>query len=208
MANVVPHPLNRVDREAGATRRPTLPRVLQRGSLGEAPPRASRLEGTLCHNESVPESWREAAAGGNPAGGNTGRRESDQGAGAPQSEVPHLQPGPSRWLVGRYGVSTPPPEASIRSAERKAREGDWWRLVSVQQDASNFVRWCVPSRTRPGEFYTVYLRFPNAPTWWEGLRCNCLAATSGRYAVCWHKAIVVYRYEALGRRWRWKLTPP
>jgi hypothetical protein len=97
-------------------------------------------------------------------------------------------------MAGRTGEPHPSQD-SVHAAITKATEGDWWRLASPQLDPSNYPRWCVPSRTTPGVYYTVWRRKAGPGDWWDILDCNCPAIESGRYVVCWHKACVFVRNQ-------------
>lgn len=111
--------------------------------------------------------------------------------------MPGVQP-ERTYRIGEHTFTTPP-QASLQQALSTARQGDWWRLASWQQDANCYL---VPSRTIPGERYVVTLRKGAARghPWWLRYICTCKATTSGKYLACWHKAACHYRREQLGSK--------
>lgn len=139
------------------------------------------------------ESGRATAPGPDMAGGDT------RAGSLPQAPGPRTGVVPAVWYAVR-GAEEAASATPVRSLERaaasaleRAAEGDWWRLASPQVDRSNFVRWCVPSRTTPGVFYTVWIRASGAAEWWRKYACNCEAHRSGKYTICWHQAAVHLR---------------
>lgn len=127
----------------------------------------------------------------------------DAGAGAPLEERgPLPQPLPD--------VSAPPQSARVPTVAHGARIDprvvdaalDRARTdglyVTVQWDAHH-QKWTVPSRTIPGQFYTVKRRFPTIGkgAWWDVLYCSCDNERQRR-RVCWHKAAVTLHWKARG----------
>lgn len=119
--------------------------------------------------------------------------------GPPGPALPAVPPPVPRTRTRAF---TPPAGDAARAAERaveRARDGDWWQLASPQSWDTGLPKWRVPSRTTPGQFYTVARIREWGPDWWRSLTCDCEAIRSGRYAVCWHKASVWLRHQALRR---------
>jgi hypothetical protein len=141
---------------------------------------------------------REGVAGGNaPVGAE------DEAEGPHQRLLPGLQDRPVHvQRVARVGP-TEPPESALQSALAKAREREWWRLVSWQWDRGH---WLCPSRTVPGDSYVLTVRpasVRSSPWWWR-FKCSCPAEASGKYLACWHKAALYLRLrsDATGQRAR------
>lgn len=115
----------------------------------------------------------------------------------PGDTVPVVQ---STHAYGHGGHTfTTPPQASLQKALADARVGEWWRLVSWQEDAGCYL---VPSRTTPGQRYTITRRkgTSRSDPWWWRYECTCPAHTSGRYLACWHKAATHIRLQHLTSR--------
>lgn len=122
----------------------------------------------------------------------------DQGHWPRKQVLPDLPGGGTSEGSSSLPAETPAFRDAVEAAIGKANEGDWWRLASPQLDSSNYRRWCIPSRTTVGVFYTVWLDRPAEKDWWYQLACNCPTSKVNERVVCWHKAAVFIR----GRRFR------
>lgn len=130
--------------------------------------------------------------------------ERDQSPGAPLEERGPLQeplpnvpspPSPSVVPTTAHGARIDP--RVIEAALQRARTDGLY--TTVRWDAK-YQKWVVPSRTIPGQFYTVKRRYPTIGkgAWWDVLYCSCDNERQRR-RVCWHKAAVTLHWKA--RRW-------
>lgn len=47
----------------------------------------------------------------------------------------------------------------------------------------------IGSRTTPGQFYYLWrVARPRSRWWFDRWQCSCKAFTTGKYAICWHRA--------------------
>lgn len=148
------------------------------------------------HVRSASERYR-AAPSANVARGRHSARTIPQEAREPGPALSYL---PRRVLEERARASDATAAAlgrAIGRAVQRATAGDWWTLVAPQPWVNGLRRWHVPSATTAGEWYIVWETRPNAPQWWQRFGCNCAAAASTHYAVCWHRAAVWVRLQVV-----------
>ena len=189
----LPHAGSRGERPAlpGLQRRPEVP---PQGAGSPAWP----VEGG--HRTGVSRTGSHADAGQDLEGWWTSLGAVPQGEWQPGPALPPVPSPVPRTAAPRTAA---PAGDAARAAERaveRARDADWWSLASPQSWHPGLPTWRVPSRTTPGQFYTVARIREWGDDWWRSLDCNCEAIRSGRYAVCWHKAAVWLRHQALRHR--------